>query len=230
MTTLATRLAQVRQTINQACDLAGRDPASVALLAVSKTFGAEVIEQAALAGQLDFGENYIQEALGKIEQLAPLRAALGLRWHCIGPIQSNKTRDVAAHFDWVHTLDRFKIAQRLSEQRPAQLPPLQVCIQVNTDGGPNKSGVKPQDLAALAAQVRGLAHLQLRGLMAIPEPQSDPVAMQAIHQRLTDLLNDLNRQGYVLDTLSMGMSADIEPAIAAGSTMVRVGTAIFGKR
>lgn len=200
------------------------------LLAVTKTFGYEVVLQAAEAGQREFGENYVQEALEKIHALAPYRGPLGLVWHCIGPIQSNKTRDVSAHFDWVHTLDRFKIAQRLNDQRPVHLPPLQVCLQVNTDGGANKSGISPDGLVALAEQVRGLANLKLRGLMAIPEPQANASAAQAVHQRLTDLFHSLNQKGYGLDTLSMGMSADLAPAIAAGSTLVRVGTALFGKR
>ena len=230
MTTLTSRLAQVHQSIEQACTQAGRQPCEVRLLAVTKTFAAQVVREAAQAGQHDFGENYIQEAVEKIQALAPYRSTLGLVWHCIGPIQSNKTRDVATHFDWVHTIDRLKIAQRLNDQRPATLPPLQVCLQVNTDGGANKSGVSPADVLALAEQVRLLPRLHLRGLMAIPEPQSDPIAALAVHRRLVDVFMELKTKGYELDTLSMGMSADLAPAIAAGSTMVRVGTALFGKR
>ena len=230
MTTLVSRLAQVHQAIGTACTQAGREPESVRLLAVTKTFGSEVVLQAAQAGQREFGENYVQEALEKIHALAPYREPLGLVWHCIGPIQSNKTREVATHFDWVHSVDRFKIAQRLNDQRPEQLPPLQVCLQVNTDGGTNKSGIPPEGLWDLAEQVRLLPRLQLRGLMAIPEPQADARSAQAVHQRLTDLFLSLNQKGYALDTLSMGMSADLGPAIAAGSTMVRIGTALFGKR
>jgi pyridoxal phosphate enzyme (YggS family) len=155
---------------------------------------------------------------------------LPIQWHCIGPIQSNKTKLVAEHFDWVHSIDRLKIAQRLSEQRPVHMPPLQVCLQVNVDGGANKSGVAPQDALALARAVHELPRLQLRGLMAIPEPAPDFEAAQSVFMRCTELFNQLNAQGLGLDTLSMGMTADLEPAIYAGSTMVRVGTAIFGGR
>lgn len=230
MTTLTSRLAQVHQSIDQACAQAGRQRTEVRLLAVTKTFDAQVVLEAAHAGQREFGENYIQEAVAKIEALGAYRIPLGLVWHCIGPIQSNKTRDVATHFDWVHTIDRLKIAQRLNDQRPTHLPALQVCLQVNTDGGPNKSGVSPAEVLALAEQLRQLPHLHLRGLMAIPEPQSDPLAAFTVHRRLYDVFTMLNDQGFDLDTLSMGMSADLAPAIAAGSTMVRVGTALFGKR
>jgi pyridoxal phosphate enzyme (YggS family) len=230
MTTLASRLAHIHQAIEAACMQAGRDPQSVRLLAVTKTFGHDVVLEAAQAGQREFGENYVQEALEKINVLAPYRVPLGLVWHCIGPLQSNKTREVASHFDWVHTLDRIKIAQRLNDQRPSDLPALQVCLQVNTDAGANKSGVAPEALWELAEQVRQLPRLRLRGLMAIPEPQTDARTAQAIHQRLTELFLMLNQKGHDLDTLSMGMSADLGPAIAAGSTMVRIGTALFGKR
>lgn len=230
MTTLASRLAQVHQAIDTACARAGRNPSSVRLLAVTKTFGHEVVLQAAQAGQLEFGENYVQEALEKIKALASYREPLGLVWHCIGPIQSNKTRDVATHFDWVHTLDRIKIAQRLNDHRPSHLPALQVCLQVNTDAGANKSGVSPENIEELAEQVGQLPRLKLRGLMAIPEPQADALSAQALHQRLTDIFHSLNQKNYGLDTLSMGMSADLGPAIAAGSTLVRIGTALFGKR
>jgi PLP dependent protein len=230
MTTLKATLAQVHQQIEDSCKSSDRNPASVSLLAVSKTFTASAILEAAAAGQRDFGENYIQEALGKISELAAETRRLGLRWHCIGPVQSNKTRDVAAHFDWVHTVDRLKIAQRLSEQRPGHLPPLQICLQVNTDGGANKSGLAPAEVGLLAKQVVALPRLCLRGLMAIPEPQPDHASAYAVHLRLRHLLTELQEQGLALDTLSMGMSADLKPAIAAGSTIVRVGTAIFGKR
>jgi pyridoxal phosphate enzyme (YggS family) len=176
--------------------------------------------------QTAFGENYIQEAVDKITALRDLP----LEWHCIGPIQSNKSRLVAEHFDWVHSIDRLKIAQRLSEQRPASLPPLQVCIQVNVDGGETKSGVTPEDLPELAQAVVALPNVQLRGLMTIPEPAESPEAARAVHRQARQLLEALKGQGLELDTLSMGMSADMEAAILEGSTMVRVGTAIFGKR
>jgi pyridoxal phosphate enzyme (YggS family) len=223
---IADNLAQVHAQIHTACQTAGRADASVRLLAVSKTWGAEAVRQAHAAGQTAFGENYIQEAVDKITALRDLP----LEWHCIGPIQSNKTRLVAEHFDWVHSIDRLKIAQRLSEQRPASLPPLQVCIQVNVDGGVTKSGVSPQDLPALAQAVAALPNLQLRGLMTIPEPAESPEAARAVHSQARQLLEALVAQGLALDTLSMGMSADMEAAILEGSTMVRVGTAIFGKR
>jgi pyridoxal phosphate enzyme (YggS family) len=198
----------------------------VLLLAVSKTHGPDVVEAAYRAGQLAFGENYVQEAVEKITSLRHLP----LQWHCIGPIQSNKTRLVAEHFDWIHTVDRLKIAQRLSEQRPASMAPLQVCIQVNVDGGPTKSGVGPDEALALAQAVRELPRLELRGLMCIPEPAADFVAACALFKRARDLFLSLNAHGLALDTLSMGMSADLEAAIASGSTMVRVGSAIFGER
>ena len=205
---------------------AGRAPGSVALLAVSKTWGPEAVRAAHAAGQTAFGENYIQEAVEKITALRDLP----LVWHCIGPIQSNKTRLVAEHFDWVHSIDRLKIAQRLSEQRPAHLPPLQVCIQVNVDGGATKSGVSPSELPELARAVAALPRLQLRGLMTIPEPAETEAEMRAVHRQAKVLFEQLRAQGLPLDTLSMGMSADMAAAIAEGSTMVRVGTAIFGKR
>lgn len=223
---IADNLARVRAQIQAACQAAGRAPGSVRLLAVSKTWGADAVRQAHAAGQTAFGENYIQEAVEKITALHDLP----LEWHCIGPIQSNKTRLVAEHFDWVHSVDRLKIAQRLSEQRPAHLPPLQVCIQVNVDRGENKSGVSPQDLPALAQAVAALPRLQLRGLMTIPEPAESAAQMRAVHAQARTLLEALRQQGLALDTLSMGMSADMEAAIAEGSTMVRVGTAIFGQR
>ena len=226
MTTIADKLQAVQGRIGAACRAAGRDPAGVRLLAVSKTFGPDAVRAALTAGQEAFGENYIQEAVGKIVALQ----GLPIEWHCIGPIQSNKTRLVAEHFDWVHSIDRLKIAQRLDAQRPDGRAPLQVCIQVNTDGGPTKAGIAPQEVAALAAEIRRLPRLRLRGLMTIPEPAPDFAAACALHARARALFDALNADGLGLDTLSMGMSGDLDAAIQAGSTMVRVGTAIFGQR
>lgn len=228
MTMISDNLHQVQARIRITASAAGRDPASVQLLAVSKTFGADAVRAAFAAGQRAFGENYIQEAVDKISALSDLRSQL--QWHCIGPIQSNKTRPVAEHFDWVHTVDRLKIAQRLSDQRPAALPPLQVCIQVNVDGGATKSGVAPDEALALAREVAALPRLQLRGLMCIPEPATDFVAACAVFTRARAIFDAINVQGLGLDTLSMGMSADLEAAIHSGSTLVRVGSAIFGAR
>ena len=226
MTMIDEHLRQVRQRLEQACVQAGRRSGEVQLLAVSKTFGVDAVRQAHAAGQTAFGENYIQEAVEKITALVDLP----LQWHCIGPVQSNKTRLVAQHFDWVHTIDRLKIAQRLSEQRSANKPPLQVCIQVNVDGGATKSGVLPEEALELAQQITQLPRLQLRGLMCIPEPAPDFVAACAVFKRARALFDALIAAGVPLDTLSMGMSADMEAAIHEGSTMVRVGTAIFGGR
>ena len=226
MTTIARNLQDVRARIATACQLAGRNVEEVTLLAVSKTFGAEAVRTAAAAGQRAFGENYVQEGIDKIAQLRDL----ALEWHCIGPLQSNKTRPVAEHFDWVHTVDRLKIAERLSAQRPEGLAPLNVCIQVNIDGGPTKSGVAPADALALARAVAALPGLKLRGIMTIPESAPDFEAACAVHARARALFDQLNAEGLGLDTLSMGMSADLEAAVAAGSTMVRIGTAIFGVR
>ena len=226
MTMIAGNLQAVRDRIDAACRAAGRDPAGVRLLAVSKTFGVDAIRAALQAGQTCFGENYIQEAVDKIQLLR----GCGIEWHCIGPIQSNKTRLVAEHFDWVQSLDRPRIAERLHAQRPDHLPPLQVCIQVNTDGGPTKAGMAPADVAALAEVIRGLPRLRLRGLMTIPEPAADFAAARSLHARARELFDALNATGLGLDTLSMGMSADLDAAIDAGSTMVRVGTAVFGRR
>ena len=226
MTMIQAQLQVAQARIVAACRAVGRDAAGVTLLAVSKTFGPEAVAEACAAGQTAFGENYIQEAVQKITRLRHLP----LQWHCIGPIQSNKTRLVAEHFDWVHTVERLKTAQRLSEQRPPHLPALQVCIQVNVDGGPAKSGVLPQDALALALQVAALPRLRLRGVMSIPEPAPDFTAACALFERVKAVFDALNAQGLALDTLSMGMSADLEAAIHSGSTLVRVGTAIFGGR
>jgi pyridoxal phosphate enzyme (YggS family) len=227
---IANRLKLVQDRICAVCEATGRDPASVRLLAVSKTFGADAVSEAIAAGQWAFGENYIAEGVEKIKALQQLAQ---LEWHCIGPIQSNKTRPVAEHFDWVQSVDRLKIAQRLSEQRPPHLPPLQICLQVNVDGGANKSGVAPGELLELAKQVMALPGLKLRGLMTIPEPAADVASARAVHSIARDLFDQVNSSGVLsepMDTLSMGMTGDLEAAIAAGSTMVRVGTAIFGGR
>ena len=228
MSSVAAKLQQVRTRIATACETSQRPVQSVTLLAVTKTFGPQEVRDALAAGQHAFGENYVQEALEKIETLADVRERL--EWHLIGPLQSNKTRVVAANFDWVHTIDRLKLAQRLSAQRPEHLPPLQVCLQVNISGEGSKSGVAPEDTPALAADVCRLPRLRLRGLMAIPEPAGDLEAQRAPHRALARLLFDLNAAGHALDTLSMGMSADLEAAIAEGATIVRVGSAIFGDR
>ena len=222
------KLQQVQARIVTACTAAGRDPASVRLLAVSKTFPAEALREAHAAGQRAFGENYVQEGLAKIEALSDLRDVL--EWHCIGPLQSNKTRPVAEHFDWVHSIDRLKIAERLSEQRPEGMAPLQVCLQVNVDGGANKSGVPAEEAPALARAVAALPRLQLRGLMAIPEPAEGFDAQRELFLRAAAVFERIRAEGISLDVLSLGMSADLEAAIAAGSTMVRVGSAIFGSR
>ncbi len=229
MTTIASRLQQVQQRIAQACAVAGRRVDSVTLLAVSKTCPPERIREAHGAGQRRFGENYVQEALAKMDALGDLRASI--EWHLIGPLQSNKTRAVAEHFDWVHSVDRLKLAERLSAQRPAGLAPLQVCLQVNISGEATKSGLAPGEVAAVARAVALLPGLRLRGLMAIPEPGTDFEAQRRPHRALRELMAGLQREGLVgLDTLSMGMSADLEAAIAEGATIVRVGTSIFGER
>jgi hypothetical protein len=235
MVTIGSKLQEVKERINVAATSAGRDANNVTLLAVSKTFPAEAVRAVHALGQREFGENYVQEALDKIEALADLRASI--EWHLIGPLQSNKTRPVAAAFDWVHSVDRLKIAQRLAEQRPPGLPPLNLCLQVNISGEASKSGVLPADTLALAQAVAALPRerVRLRGLMAIPEAADEPAAQHAPHRALRELLQALNAQGLdaqglMLDTLSMGMSADMEAAVAEGATMVRVGTAIFGIR
>ncbi len=228
MTTIAHNLQHVRARIVNACTACGRDPASVRLLAVSKTFAAEALREAHAAGQDAFGENYVQEGVSKIEALSDLRGKL--EWHCIGPLQSNKTRVVAENFDWVHSVDRFKIAERLSSQRPQGMKPLQLCLQVNVDGGANKSGVAPGEALALAREVSALPNVRLRGLMAIPEPAPTFEAQRALFLRAAAVHEEIRAAGIELDVLSLGMSADLEAAIASGSTMVRVGTAIFGGR
>lgn len=217
-------LRRVRERIVRACEAARRDPASVRLVAVSKTFPAWAIRAAADAGQRDFGENYLQEAVDKIELLADP----ALIWHFIGPIQSNKTRPIAQHFQWAHSVERLKIARRLSEQRDAHLPPLEVCLQINVSGESSKSGAEPGSLPALAEAVAALPRLRLRGLMAIPEPTTDEALQRARFAQLRQLAGSL--PALRLDTLSMGMTADLEAAIAEGATIVRVGTAIFGAR
>jgi PLP dependent protein len=224
---ISDNLNQVKAAIAQAGSEFGRAPGAVSLLAVSKTFGAEAVQEAYAAGQRAFGENYIQEA---VEKILLLQGLAGLQWHMIGPIQSNKTRLVAEHFDWVHSVDRLKIAQRLSEQRPAEHAPLQLCLQVNIDGGANKSGCMPHEALALAQAVSQLPRVQLRGLMVIPEPAIDFEASCAVLARARGLFEQIQAVFPQLDTLSMGMSADLRAAVKEGSTMVRVGTAIFGVR
>lgn len=241
MGSIASNLQEVKRRLAAACIEAGRDaniftqvPAAAAdgvtLLAVSKTLAAAALREAHAAGQGAFGENYVQEALAKIEALADLRPAL--QWHLIGPLQSNKTRVVAEHFDWVHSVDRLKIAERLADQRPPHLPPLQLCLQVNVSGEASKSGVAPEALPALAQAVAALPgeRVRLRGLMAIPEPGGSREAQRVPHRRLAELARALRAQGLALDTLSMGMSADMEAAVLEGATLVRVGSAIFGAR
>ena len=226
MTTIANALQAVRQRIAQAAAAAGRPAAGIQLLAVSKTFPAAAVRQAYTAGQRAFGESYVQEAEGKVAALNDLP----LKWHFIGPIQSNKTRPIAESFAWVHSLDRARIADRLSAGRPTNLPDLQVCLQVNVSGESSKSGVAPEDLPTLARHVQTLPRLKLRGLMAIPEPTDDSVKQRLAFARLRQLLEQLNAEGFQLDTLSMGMSDDLEAAVTEGATIVRVGSAIFGAR
>jgi len=223
---VAGNLAAVHARIEAAAERAGREPGQIRLLAVSKTQPAEVLAAAWEAGQRDFGENYLQEALPKIGSLAD-RA---VHWHFIGNLQSNKTREVAEAFDWVHTVDRESIAKRLSDQRPAELPPLHCCLQVNVSGEGSKGGVAPERLSALAEAVAALPRIRLRGLMAIPAPAHDLEAQRAPHRQLRELLEQLNARGLGMDTLSMGMSEDLEAAVMEGSTLLRIGTAIFGAR
>ncbi len=223
MSTIADNLSALAARIDSAAKAAGRAPASIQLLAVSKTKPASAIREIHAAGVRDVGENYLQEALAKQQELADLP----LIWHFIGPIQSNKTKAIAEHFDWVHSVDRLKIAQRLSEQRPAGLPPLNICLQVNVSGEDSKSGCAPADLPGLAHAVAALPNLRLRGLMAIPEPTDDRAAQETAFATVRQLRDDL---GLGLDTLSMGMSHDLEAAITQGATWVRIGTALFGAR
>lgn len=226
MTTISDNLQAVKSRIRTAVHATGRPDGAVRLLAVSKTWPADSVRAAWVAGQRAFGENYVQEAVTKITALDDL----DLEWHFIGPLQSNKTRDVAERFAWVHSIDRLKIAERLAAQRPAELPPLQVCIQVNVSGEDSKSGVAPEEVGALARAVAKLPRLRLRGLMAIPEPSEDPAVLRCRFALLRELRDRLNAEGMQLDVLSMGMSDDLEIAIAEGATIVRVGTAIFGAR
>ena len=229
-TVLRDNLHTVQARITAACAASGRAAGSVQLLAVSKTFSADDVRQVAACGQRDFGENYIQEGVDKIIALQDCQPALV--WHCIGPMQSNKTKLVAEHFDWAHTVDRLKIAQRLNDQRPAHLAPLNVCLQVNIDGGETKSGIAPSDVLALAAEVAKLPRVALRGLMTIPDPVEGFDAQVAVHAKARALFDEVKAALNLpqFDTLSMGMTGDLEAAVQAGSTMVRVGTAIFGGR
>ena len=230
MSTIDQNLQAIATTIVAAATEAGRAPDAVRLLAVSKTFGPEAVLEAMRAGQRAFGENYLQEALDKIAAVAAAVPDTPVEWHFIGPIQSNKTRPIAEHFDWAHTVEREKIAQRLSEQRPAGMAPLNICLQVNISGEASKSGVAPADLAQLAHAVAGLPNLKLRGLMAIPEPATEFEQQRAPFAQLRALYEQLRAGGLPLDTLSMGMSADLCAAVVEGATIVRIGSAIFGSR
>jgi len=225
---IADNIQQLRERLARACAAWGRPVQSVTLLVVSKTFGADAVREAFGAGERCFGENYVQEGVDKITALADVRNRI--EWHLIGPLQSNKTRIVAEQFDWVHSVDRLKVARRLSEHRPAQLPPLQVCLQVNISGEPSKSGLRLDEVPSVANAVANLPRLTLRGLMAIPEPVSDFPSQRAPYRALRELLQSLQLSGLALDTLSMGMSADLDAAVAEGATIVRVGSAIFGAR
>jgi pyridoxal phosphate enzyme (YggS family) len=226
MSAIADNLQAVQARIRDAAAMAGRSPESVRLLAVSKTWPLASVVDAADAGQRAFGENYVQEGIDKLTAIA----GRNLEWHFIGPLQSNKTKPVAEHFDWVHSIERLKVAERLSAQRPAYLPPLQVCIQVNVSGEASKSGCAPGDALALCRAVAVLPGLRLRGLMAIPEPTDDPAAQRAAFRRVREIHDNIRAAGLPLDTLSMGMSHDLEAAVAEGATIVRIGTAIFGER
>lgn len=223
---LADKYDSVCQQIRRACENANRSTDEVQLLAVSKTRSAEEVHQLHACGQSAFGENYLQEALDKIDALQDL----ALEWHFIGPIQSNKTRPIAEHFDWVHSVDRLKVARRLSEQRPEALPPLNLCLQVNISGEASKSGCSPEELPELARAVAALPGIQLRGLMAIPEPETDPERQRDTFARVRALMTSLQTELPALDTLSMGMSGDLDAAIAEGASIVRIGTALFGPR
>jgi pyridoxal phosphate enzyme (YggS family) len=226
MNQIPEKLIQIRERIRRAARACGRSPDEITLLAVSKTKPASDVLAAYKAGQREFGENYLQDALPKIQAICEP----GIEWHFIGRVQSNKTAEISRHFSWVHGLDRLKHAERLSTQRPTELAPLQVCLQVNLSAEASKGGVQPEDLPALAAAVSRLPGLKLRGLMTMPNPDTESAAQRAVFARLRLLLQDLCARGLDLDTLSMGMSADMEAAIAEGSTMVRIGTDIFGAR
>jgi pyridoxal phosphate enzyme (YggS family) len=234
MTSIQDNLVTVQERISEAAKASGRSVTDISLLAVSKTFPASDVRLAYEAGQRSFGENYVQEGVSKIAELSDIRAEL--EWHFIGPLQSNKSRDVAESFDWVHSIDRLKIAQRLNDQRPPELPPLNVCVQVNISGESSKSGVEPNEVASLCIAIAQMPHLRLRGLMSIPEPTEDEVQQKADHHQLFTIYKTLKKnpslqtESVQLDTISMGMSSDMSAAIAEGSTMVRIGTAIFGKR
>ncbi|MBC3935112.1 YggS family pyridoxal phosphate-dependent enzyme [Undibacterium rugosum] len=230
MSLISDNLQAVSQHIRATEKQYNRQPREVSLLAVSKTFPVQAIIEAAQWGQVAFGENYLQEALDKIQFVRENQPELALEWHFIGPIQSNKTRAIAEHFQWVHSVDREKIAQRLSEQRPATLPPLNICLQINISGEVSKSGVPPAEAVDLALRIAGLPQLRLRGLMAVPEPSENLAEQRAAFAALRKIQETLQQRGLALDTLSMGMSSDLDAAIAEGSTMVRIGTAIFGKR
>lgn len=231
MSSISQKLQAVHESISRALAMASRPVDSVTLLAVSKTFGADAVLEAAAAGQRAFGENYLQEALDKMVVVNAAATPVGnIEWHFIGPIQSNKTRPIAEHFDWVHTIEREKIAQRLSDQRPPGMAPLNVCLQVNISGEASKSGVAPDQALPVAQAIAALPRLKLRGLMAIPEPTADVVQQRAAFRRVRELFVQLQEQGLTLDTLSMGMSADMDAAIAEGATIVRIGSAIFGQR
>ncbi|MCC2971446.1 YggS family pyridoxal phosphate-dependent enzyme [Massilia sp. IC2-476] len=230
MSIIAENLQAVEATIAAACAASNRGRETVQLLAVSKTFPAEAVVEAIAAGQRAFGENYLQEALDKMQEVARLQPETPVSWHFIGPIQSNKTRPIAASFQWVHTVERLKIAQRLSEQRPPELGPLDICLQVNISGEASKSGASEAELPELARQVVALPNLRLRGLMAIPEPTTIEAEQRAAFARLRGLYEGLKKSGLALDTLSIGMSGDLKAAIAEGATVVRIGSAIFGAR
>ena len=230
MSTITSNLQAVRQQIADAAELAGRSASEIQLCAVSKTVAASTIIEAARAGQTRFGENYLQEALDKMALIQTLEPDFALEWHFIGPIQSNKTRQIAENFAWAHAVDRLKIAQRLSEQRPTGLAPLNICLQINISEEATKSGIPLDQAIELALQIAGLPNLRLRGLMAIPEPSATLEQQRAPYRQLNLLQQQLNQQGLMLDTLSMGMSADLNAAILEGSTLVRIGSAIFGNR
>jgi pyridoxal phosphate enzyme (YggS family) len=230
MSSISQNMQAVRERIDAAAHAVSRNAQQISLLAVSKTFGPKAVIEAAHAGQKAFGENYLQEALDKIAAVRSTEPGLALEWHFIGPMQSNKTRPIAENFDWVHSVEREKIAQRLSEQRPDHLPPLNVCVQVNISGEASKSGATIAQAEELARLVAAMPRLKLRGLMAIPEPAGDLEQQRQPFRQLRELFERLRAQGLALDTLSMGMSADMDAAIAEGATMVRIGTAIFGQR